>query len=78
MGYLFQNYSAHESILTKKKPLSRRNFKRTYLLAAVSGKNFPPGNPVPTELFVGRSEQIEQLLNYIGQIVTGKQENIFL
>jgi len=23
MGYLFQNYSAHESILTKKKPLSR-------------------------------------------------------
>jgi len=39
---------------------------------------FFPGNPVPTELFVGRSEQIEQLLNYIGQIVSGKQENIFL
>lgn len=39
---------------------------------------FTPGNPVPIELFVGRSEQIEQLIRYVEQILSGKQENVFL
>jgi len=39
---------------------------------------FTPGNPVPVELFVGRSKQINEILRYIGQILSGKQENVFL
>jgi hypothetical protein len=39
---------------------------------------FTPGSPVPVELFVGRSEQIEELLRYVRQILSGRQENIFL
>lgn len=39
---------------------------------------FTPGNPVPVELFVGRSEQINELLRYMRQTSKGKQENIFL
>ncbi|RLA94651.1 MAG: hypothetical protein DRG83_19480 [Deltaproteobacteria bacterium] len=39
---------------------------------------FTPGNPVPVELFVGRIKQIEELLRYVGQVSSGKQENIFL
>ena len=39
---------------------------------------FTPGNPVPVELFVGRLEQINEILRYIGQVSSGKQENIFL
>ena len=39
---------------------------------------FTPGSPVPVELFVGRSERIKELFRYIGQILSGKQENIFL
>lgn len=38
---------------------------------------FTPGSPVPVELFVGRSEQIEELVRYVGQISLGKQENVF-
>jgi len=39
---------------------------------------FTPGSPVPVELFVGRSEQIKELIQYAKQISSGKQENIFL
>lgn len=39
---------------------------------------FTPGSPVPVELFVGRSEQIKELVRYVGQISLGKQENVFL
>lgn len=39
---------------------------------------FTPGSPVPIELFVGRAEQIEELIRYVGQIPSGKQENVFL
>lgn len=39
---------------------------------------FTPGTPAPTDLFVGRSKQIEELIRYINQAVSGKQENIFL
>jgi hypothetical protein len=33
---------------------------------------FTPGSPVPVELFVGRSEQIKELIRYIGQTSPGK------
>ncbi|MBA7666407.1 hypothetical protein ES703_74487 [subsurface metagenome] len=39
---------------------------------------FTPGNPVPYELFVGRKNQIEEVLRYIKQSSRGKQENVFL
>jgi len=39
---------------------------------------FTPGNPVPVELFVGRAEQIKEILRYISQITSGRQENLFL
>ena len=39
---------------------------------------FTPGSPVPVELFVGRSEQIGEILKYIHQTSSGKQENVFL
>lgn len=39
---------------------------------------FTPGNPVPVELFVGRSDQIGELIRYVKQASLGKQENIFL
>jgi energy-coupling factor transporter ATP-binding protein EcfA2 len=39
---------------------------------------FTPGSLVPVELFVGRAEQIEELIRYIGQTSFGKQENVFL
>ncbi|GAI98671.1 unnamed protein product, partial [marine sediment metagenome] len=39
---------------------------------------FTPGSPVPVELFVGRSEQIKELIKYAKEASFGKQENIFL
>lgn len=39
---------------------------------------FTPGNPVPSEFFVGRIGQIQEILRYVQQIKFGKQENIFL
>ncbi len=39
---------------------------------------FTPGSPVPVELFVGRSTQIRELIRYVGQTSSGKQENVFL
>jgi len=39
---------------------------------------FTPGSPVPVELFVGRSKQVEEIVRYIKQVLSGKQENVFL
>ncbi len=39
---------------------------------------FTPGSPVPVELFVGRLEQITEILRYVKQASSGKQENVFL
>ncbi len=39
---------------------------------------FTPGNPVPIELFVGRLDKINELVRYVGQSSSGKQENVFL
>jgi len=39
---------------------------------------FTPGNPVPVELFVGRSEQIQELIRYVKQTRSGRAENVFL
>jgi len=39
---------------------------------------FTPGSPVPVELFVGRAEQITEILRYVKQASSGKQENVFL
>ena len=39
---------------------------------------FTPGSPVPVELFVGRVEQIKEILKYIKQSASGRQENVFL
>ena len=38
---------------------------------------FTPGSPVPVELFVGRLDQIKEIIRYVGQIPYGKQENAF-
>lgn len=39
---------------------------------------FTPGSPVPVELFVGRHDKIEEIVRYVGQSSSGKQENVFL
>jgi AAA+ ATPase superfamily predicted ATPase len=39
---------------------------------------FTPGSPVPPELFVGRSEQIKEILRYLKQAKTGRQEHVFI
>ncbi len=39
---------------------------------------FTPGNPAPVELFVGRVKQIEEILRYVRQTASGRQENVFL
>ncbi|MBN2316899.1 MAG: AAA family ATPase [Sedimentisphaerales bacterium] len=39
---------------------------------------FTPGNPVPVELFVGRAQQIQELIRFARQASSGKQENVFL
>jgi hypothetical protein len=39
---------------------------------------FTPGTPAPVELFVGRRDKIEELMRYIYQTISGKQENVFL
>jgi energy-coupling factor transporter ATP-binding protein EcfA2 len=39
---------------------------------------FYPGSPVPVEFFVGRSQKIDEILNYVKNTINGKQENIFL
>jgi len=39
---------------------------------------FYPGSPVPVELFVGRSQKIEEVISYVKNSTRGKQENVFL
>ncbi len=39
---------------------------------------FYPGSPVPVELFVGRSQKIEEVISYVKSSIHGKQENVFL
>jgi len=39
---------------------------------------FTPGSPVPVELFVGRVKEIEEVLRYLRQSSSGRQENVFL
>lgn len=39
---------------------------------------FTPGNPVATELFVGRETQVLEIMRYIEQSSHGRAENIFL
>lgn len=39
---------------------------------------FYPGSPVPVELFVGRSQKIEEIISYVKNSTHGKQENVFL
>ncbi|RLG26965.1 hypothetical protein DRN85_01420 [Methanosarcinales archaeon] len=39
---------------------------------------FTPGNPAPVELFVGRVEQIKEILRHVKQTASGRQENVFL
>lgn len=39
---------------------------------------FTPGSPVPVELFVGRAQQILELMRYVDQAASGRQENVFL
>jgi len=39
---------------------------------------FTPGNPVPMELFVGRTDQIDALIRFARQSTTGRMENVFL
>ncbi len=38
---------------------------------------FTPGSPVPVELFVGRVDQIKEILKYVNQSASGRQENVF-
>lgn len=39
---------------------------------------FNPGQPVRPEMFVGRQEYINRVLRSVGQVVAGKQENLFV
>ena len=39
---------------------------------------FTPGIPVPAELFAGRTQQIQQVRNYLNQTASGRLENLFL
>ncbi len=39
---------------------------------------FTPGNPVPIDFFVGRKNQINEILKYANQTTSGKLESVFL
>lgn len=39
---------------------------------------FTPGSPVPIELFVGRSQQLQQVARHIDQAATGRLQSVFL
>jgi len=47
-------------------------------LNSKEGSPFTPGSPVPVELFVGRTKQVGELIRYVEQAKSGKQENVFL
>jgi len=48
------------------------------MLNNIENSPFTPGTPVPVDMFVGRSEQIEKILSYVNRAKRGNQENIFL
>lgn len=39
---------------------------------------FTPGSPVPPDLFVGRSQQLQEVTRYIDQAAGGRLQNVFL
>lgn len=39
---------------------------------------FTPGSPVPVDLFVGRSQQLQEVTRYIDQAAAGRLQNVFL
>jgi len=39
---------------------------------------FTPGSPAPYDLFVGREQQVKEILRFVRQAAKGRQENIFL
>ena len=39
---------------------------------------FTPGNPVPSEFFVGRTRQLDEIIRYVDQALSGKQESVFV
>ena len=39
---------------------------------------FTPGSPVPPDLFVGRTQQLQEVTRYIDQAVAGRLQNVFL
>ena len=39
---------------------------------------FTPGSPVPPDLFVGRSQQLQEVTRYIDQAAAGRLQNVFL
>ncbi|MFQ5674130.1 MAG: ATP-binding protein [Nitrospinales bacterium] len=53
-----------------------RNLKD--LFSPKENSPFNPGKPVPLEHFVGREEEIARILRAAGQVVRGRQENIFI
>ncbi len=57
---------------------TRRNQGVVSSLRQKENSPFTPGSPVPLELFVGRSDQIQQLMRHARQASSGKQENVFL
>lgn len=52
--------------------------ERRYQMNNDKHSPFTPGSPVPVELFVGRSRQIQDMLRYMKQSLYGSQENVFL
>jgi hypothetical protein len=42
------------------------------------GSPFLPGSPVPEDLFVGRMAEREILVRYACEVLSGKQQNVFL
>jgi len=57
---------------------TRNNDRAKSSLRNKDNSPFTPGTPVPLELFVGRSAQIESLQRYARQACSGRQENVFL
>jgi len=54
------------------------NQSRTAPLRIKEGSPFTPGTPVPVELFVGRTAEIEKIRRYARQACSGRLESIFL
>lgn len=39
---------------------------------------FTPGSPAPPDLFAGRTQQIQEVINYLNMAASGRQESVFL